>query len=67
MHRNAAHEMLASTSDSEYEEKSKFISSLLCKSAGVFEHVREELVKWLPKPEIVFAEFLDETYVALAK
>jgi hypothetical protein len=66
LHRNAAHELLNATSDSSYDANSKIMSSLLCRSAGIFEYIRGELLKWVPKPDGVFAEFVDETYVALS-
>jgi len=65
MHRNAANELLVTTTETTYDENSKIISNLLCKSAGIFEYTRGQLLKWLPKPAGIFAEFVDETYVAL--
>jgi len=66
VHRNAAIEVLATTLESDYEEKSKIMSNFLCKSAGIFEFMKEAVASWLPKPEGAYAEFFDQTYIALA-
>lgn len=67
MHRNLALEILSSTSESDYDEKSKVISNLLCKSVGIFDCIRDELSKWTPKPDRPFPELFDETYITLSK
>jgi len=67
--RNQANEILQGLSSTapDFDEKSKNAATLLCKAAGVFEHVSQvELPKWKGKPDTHLPEWMDETFLALS-
>jgi len=66
LHRNAAVEILLTTTDSDFEEKSKVIANLLCRAAGIFDFLRGEAGRWVVKPDPVFTEIKDDAISALS-
>lgn len=60
-------ELCQTTTDSDFDEKSKQVANLLCKAAGIFEFLRGEAGKWLAKPDPIFTELRDDILVALIK
>eukprot|EP01114_Cavostelium_apophysatum_P020799 TRINITY_DN7068_c0_g1_i1.p1 TRINITY_DN7068_c0_g1~~TRINITY_DN7068_c0_g1_i1.p1 ORF type:complete len:377 (+),score=67.66 TRINITY_DN7068_c0_g1_i1:89-1219(+) len=67
--RNQAHEMLqsANVQSADFDEKSKTMANLLCKAAGIFEHISQnELSQWKVKPDVALPEVMDETFLALS-
>lgn len=65
-YRNAALELLAVTSDSNFEENSKVVADYLKKSASLFDMVKEQWNNIYPKPDGSFPELLEQTYDALS-
>jgi len=66
--RNMAAEILQSINvTDDFDEKSKNIANLLCRAAGVFEHISQhELANWKVKPDVSLPEACDELFLALS-